>query len=149
MRIRDSRSGQSRERRPGIHYISWAAALAGFFCLAFLPSSAGQILQQEQPIHSSSGLPPPNPLANPKPDANQVMQGEMQRSNVMHRIEQLNLLRQKEMTDETTRLLQLAKELRSSTTNAASLSAFDLNKAEAIEKLARSVREKMQFTLSR
>lgn len=100
-------------------------------------------------MHTTSGLPPPNPLANPKPDANQLMQYEAQRANIMHRIEQLNTLRQKEMADDTTRLLQLAKEVRDKTaSDATALSALDLTKVEAIEKLARSVREKMEFTIS-
>jgi hypothetical protein len=100
-------------------------------------------------MHSASGLPPPNPLANPKPDANQLMEYEMQRRNSRQRIEKLNVLRQKEMADETTRLLVLARQVREETAaGPASLSAIELNKIEAIEKLARSVREKMEFTFT-
>jgi hypothetical protein len=101
-------------------------------------------------MHDPSGLPPHNALANPKPDANQIMEYDMQRINTMHRIEQLNTLRLKEMTEDTLRLLQLAKEVHQKTITGdpAAISAFELNKVEAIEKLARSVREKMAFTVS-
>ncbi|HEY9125843.1 MAG TPA: hypothetical protein VIM62_01890 [Acidobacteriaceae bacterium] len=149
MRIRDSRSGLFRARRPGIQLISSAAALAGLACLVFLPVSHGQLLQQEQPIHNPSGLPPPNPLANPKPDPNQIMEYEMQRRGLLQRYEKLNTLRQKEMTDDTARLLALAREVREKTTaDPNSVTAIELQKIEAIEKLARSVREKMEFTLT-
>ena len=149
MRNRDSRSGPSCERRPRVYTIFSVVALTAFASFAVLTPGVGQLLQQEQPVHSPSGLPPPNPLANPRPDANQVMQYEMQRTDMRQRIEKLNTLRQKEMTDETTQLLRLAREVQEKTTpGSPSFSAMDLHKIEAIEKLARSVREKMEFTVS-
>jgi len=70
-------------------------------------------------------------------------------STTAKRLEQLNVLRQREMTDETARLVRLANEVKAETNKSAmdSLSVVELRKVELIEKLAKSVREKMKATV--
>jgi len=73
----------------------------------------------------------------------------MQTPEGRKRLEQLNLLRQKEMTDETARLVRLANEVKAETGQgtANSLTVVELRKVELIAKLAKSVREKMKATV--
>lgn len=74
----------------------------------------------------------------------------MQTPEGRKRLEKLNLLRQKEMTDETARLVRLANEVKAETGQgtANSLTVVELRKVELIEKLAKSVREKMKATVA-
>lgn len=150
MKIRQSCSVLFRARQPGMQRFLAAATLSTAVSLLLLPAVRGAIGQQDEPpMHNPSGLPPPNPLANPKPDANAIMEFEMQRRAAMQRIEKLNTLRQKEMTSETAMLLALARDVHAKTAaDPKSLSAIEMHKIEAIEKLARSVREKMEFTVT-
>ncbi len=65
------------------------------------------------------------------------------------RLKEINLQRQKEMTSDTARLLELANQLKNETdrTENDKLSVLEVRKAEMIEKLAKSVREKMKATV--
>lgn len=65
------------------------------------------------------------------------------------RIRVLNAERQKELVSDTQKLLQLARELNAevSDANAASMTDAQLRKAAEIAKLARSVKEKMSFSV--
>jgi hypothetical protein len=65
------------------------------------------------------------------------------------RIRQLNAERQREMISDTQKLLQLARELNAevSDANAAAMTDAQLRKVAEIAKLARSVKEKMSFTV--
>ena len=78
-----------------------------------------------------------NPLANNEPDYDPVM--------AERRIRALNIDRQKRMVADANKLLGLAKELNDEVASAksGSLSADQLHKIAEIEKLARSVRERM------
>lgn len=73
----------------------------------------------------------------------------MQTPESRKRLEQLNLLRQKEMTEETARLVRLANEVKAETGKgtADSLTVVELRKVELIAKLAKSVRDKMKATV--
>lgn len=64
-------------------------------------------------------------------------------------MELLNLLRQKEMTEETARLVRLANEVKAETGKATadSLTVVELRKVELIARLAKSVRDKMKATV--
>jgi len=66
------------------------------------------------------------------------------------RIAQLNLLRQKEMTEDTAKLVQLANEVKAETgqTGSDALSVVELRKVELIEKLAKAVHDKMQANVA-
>ncbi len=61
------------------------------------------------------------------------------------RIAVLNRLRQKAIVDDTTKLLRLAKELNADSVNMSS--AERIHKAAEIEKLAKSVKEKMSYAI--
>jgi hypothetical protein len=65
------------------------------------------------------------------------------------RIRMLNSERQKELVSDTQKLLQLARELNAevSDANAAAMTDAQLRKVAEIAKLARSVKEKMTFSL--
>jgi hypothetical protein len=65
------------------------------------------------------------------------------------RMRVLNAERQKEMVSDTQKLLQLARELNAevSDTNAAAMTDAQLRKVAEIAKLARSIKEKMSFSV--
>jgi hypothetical protein len=154
MRIRATFPDAFRKQSPPLKSMPWAR---GFFCLAVLvaiPCSIG-ISQSgaaggDNQLRNSSGIPPISPLANRTADPNRIMADSMQTPESRKRLEQLNLLRQKEMTDETARLVRLANEVKSETGQGTtdSLTVVELRKVELIEKLAKSVREKMKATVA-
>jgi hypothetical protein len=90
-----------------------------------------------------------NPASNPTPDANKFLESSLQGQNNRKQIEQLNQLRQKEMTSDATKLVILAIELKAETdaTSREKLTVIDLHKVEAIEKLAKGVHDKMKATV--
>jgi hypothetical protein len=99
--------------------------------------------------HDYSGIPPMNPASNPTPDANRFLESSMKGQDIRKQIEQLNVLRQKEMAADTAKLVILAIEIKAETdaTSREKLSVMDLHKVEAIEKLAKGVRDKMKATV--
>jgi len=129
----------------------------GLFCLAVLvavPGTMGNSQQNaaaagENPMRSPSGIPPISPLVNRTADANRIMEDSMRTPEMRKRLEQLNVLRQKEMTDETAKLVKLAEEVKAETSlgTTDSLTVVELRKVELIAKLAKSVREKMKTTV--
>jgi hypothetical protein len=155
MRFQDLRTDSSRPLRlrlvasPRLAAACLAAALLTAALTVAYPAAFGHYTQQpDPPLHNSGGVPPANPAANPRPDANQILEYSMQRQQNLKRIEELNVLRQKEMKEDTTKLLQLANEVKFETRPTRdSISAVELHKVEAIEKLAHSVREKMTYTV--
>jgi hypothetical protein len=90
-----------------------------------------------------------NLTANPTPDANRFLESSLKGKDSRKQIEQLNSLRQKEMNADTSKLVILAIQLKAETEVASKekLSMADLRKVEAIEKLAKSVRDKMKATI--
>jgi hypothetical protein len=153
MRIRASFFDAFRKQGPPLKSKSWARR---FFCLAVLaaiPCTIGNSQQSasagENPPRSPSGIPPISPLANRTPDSNRIMEDSMQTPESRKRLEQLNLLRQKEMTEDTARLVRLANEVKAETGKgtADSLTVVELRKVELIAKLAKSVRDKMKATV--
>jgi hypothetical protein len=135
--------------KPG-RFRPWVIAVAAFAVLTVFPFTAGLSQQDEKPLPEKGALPPLNPLANPKPDANRFMEYEMQRKQMQKRVEELNVLRHKEMTEDTAQLVKLAAEVKIETNTARldALSALELRKVETIEKLAHGVREKMKTTVN-
>jgi hypothetical protein len=133
---------------------SWARNLSCLAVLAVIPSVAGvsqAITGNDIPIHDSSGLPPANPLANPTADPNRFMEDSMRLHDNQKRIAMLNVLRQKEMTTDTAKLVQLAHQVKAEATlnGKDSLSVVELRQVEAIEKLARGVKDKMEANVAR
>jgi hypothetical protein len=94
--------------------------------------------------------PPINPLANRTADPNRILEDSMKLRENQKRMEQLNLQRHKEMTTDTEKLLSLANQLKSETDRNSkdALSVEAIRQAEQIEKLAKSVREKMRASVS-
>lgn len=84
--------------------------------------------------------------ANPHPDALRALRDSMQNQENRKRMMLLNVQRQKEMTSDTEKLLQLANEVKADTSKTArdQLSMIEVRKVEQIEKLAHAVREKMK-----
>jgi hypothetical protein len=98
---------------------------------------------------NSSGMPGLPENANPRPDGVRALRDSMQQQDNVKRLKELNIQRQKDMTSDTVKLLQLASELKSDTDKSEKdkLSMLEVRKAEMIEKLAKSVREKMKATV--
>lgn len=93
----------------------------------------------------TSGIPPINPLANPKPDGIRLLEDSMHEGLLRKRLELINQQRHKEMNEDTAKLVALAREVKSETDHGSSdqLSVVELRKVEQIEKLARAVQNKM------
>jgi hypothetical protein len=102
------------------------------------------------PPRDASGIPPLSPLINRHPDANRILEDAMKSQDNRKRFAELNLQRQKQMTDETAKLLQLAGELKAETVKSDkdTVSILEVRKAELIEKLARSVRDQMKASVA-
>jgi hypothetical protein len=113
--------------------------------------------------HSSiaqSGQTPPNNSQSPSPkgyllpeanrplDPNQVMQLREQQKK-KHNFAAANAERKRQIDEDAARLLRLAAELRleMGKTDKDSLSATSIEKADEMERLARSVKEKMKMTI--
>ena len=73
--------------------------------------------------------------------------GDQEQLHIMHNmLKERNVLRQKEIVDDTNRLLELAKELKDDVdkSNKDQLSLSVVNTATEMEKLAKAVKEKMR-----
>lgn len=153
MRIWDISSDAFRQRSPILKRKPWGRGLLCLAVLAALPYAAGvsqtSTNASGNPVHDYSGFPPISPLANRTADANRIMEDSMQTPESRKRLAQLNLLRQKQMTDDTQKLVILAIQLKAETdkTSREKLSVAQLRRAELIEKLARNVSEKMKATV--
>jgi hypothetical protein len=102
------------------------------------------------PPRDASGIPPINPLANRHPDSNRILEDAMRTQDNQKRIAELNLQRQKQMTEDTKKLLALANELKTDldkNNTKDTPSMMEVRKAEMIEKLAHGVRDKMRATV--
>lgn len=133
----------------------WAVRVVCLAVLLSMPFQAGVSQIQEnnglaQPMHDPSGLPPLSPLIDRHPDNNRLLEDAMKLQDNRKRFTQLNLQRQKEMTEDTAKLLALANQLKSQMDPASknALSIESLREAEQIEKLAHTVRDKMRATVS-
>jgi len=141
--------------KPILKLAPWVRGLVCLAVVTAIPFSAG-VSQSPQPGMSGepqprdiSSWPPISPLANRTADANRILEDSMKLKENQKRIEELNLLRQKEMTSDTAKLLALANELKAETdkSTGAALSMNEVRKVEEIEKLAHSVRDKMKATV--
>ena len=91
-----------------------------------------------------------NQTANPTADANRLMEDSMKHQDNLKRFELMNVQRQKDMTSDTAKLIELAHQLKiqtdKGTPNAPSM--LEIRKAEMIEKLAHSIQGKMRASVS-
>jgi hypothetical protein len=121
--------GNVRMRR-----IVWLSFFYLLFSLAFHAESAAQ-----------RSSPPPSPVGNP-PATTTSDGDESQRRIAANLVKKGNLARQAQLKIDTDKLLKLSQELKEyvDKSNENVLSLDVLKKAEEIEKLARSVKEKMK-----
>jgi hypothetical protein len=133
-RIGASRPRAARRAAP------WAVLFCVSAAIVFLPAPSGGSGQNSYPH-----IPPE---LNRIPDSNQandINGSQTQRQS----FEAANAERKKQINSETTKLLKLATELKAEVdkTDKDTLSVGVIRKADAIEKLAHSVKEKMQLTV--
>jgi hypothetical protein len=100
---------------------------------------------------------PMNRTANPTADANRLMQDSLRQQNNLKQFEQINLQRQKDMSSETAKLIELAHELKTETDKGITepgkgtpdaVSILEIRQAELIEKLAHSIQGKMKASIT-
>ena len=118
-----------------------AAVIAGLLVFAVL--ATGRLLKSQNP-----NQPIPGPEASRFPDANAQMSMHDQQ-NKKGNAEAANLERRKQIADDSAKLLKLATDLKAEVdkTSKDTLSMGVIRKAEEIEKLAHSVKEKMKLTM--
>jgi hypothetical protein len=119
---------------------AWAGLAAGLLFFAIAPISSDGMGQNTYPH-----LPPE---LNRIPDSNQANQINDQQKK-KDNFEAANAERKKEIASDSTKLLKLATELKAEIdkTNKDTLNLKVVRKADEIEKLAHSVKEKMQLTV--
>jgi len=112
----------------------------------FTALSAGFILPSQA---QNPNQPIPGPDASRPPDANAIMTMHDQQQKKAN-FEAANVERKKQIADDSARLLKLATDLKAEVdkTSKDTLSLGVIRKAEEIEKLAHSVKEKMKLTMS-
>jgi hypothetical protein len=95
---------------------------------------------------NGAGMPGLPENANPHPNGVRALRDSMQVQENRKRMALINVERQKEMTSDTAKLLALANEVKSDTEKSDKdvMSMLEVHKVEQIEKLARTVREKMK-----
>lgn len=132
----DARAGRARR---------WTRGALGLGALTALMAVA-------QPLQQSSNPNPDKPYlipeANRLPDKNEQMQmhdSETKKAN----FEAANEERKRQIADDTSKLLELATQLKAEVdkTSKDTLSLNVIKKAESIEKLAHGVKEKMKLTM--
>jgi hypothetical protein len=154
MRSSDLRIGSFRPRDASLAKASWVRGLVCLAVVTFIPFVAG--FPQSQvgnglPYPSPTpGMAPMNRTANPTADANRLMEDSMKKQDNLKRFESMNVQRQKEMTSDTAKLVELAHQLKAETDKGtpAPLSILEVRQAEAIEKLAHSIQGKMKASIS-
>lgn len=139
--------------RPRSFVLEKAPWVRGLVCLAvvvimpFAASAPGQQVGNGLPYPPPEpGMPPMNQMANPTADANRLMLDSMKHQDQLKIFALINLQRQKEMTSDTARLLELANQLKTETSQGTpdAPSIVELRQAELIEKLAHSIQNKMK-----
>ena len=153
MKTTNTRFDASRQKDPKFGSGSWVRGLACLAVVIAIPVALGVSQVQQNgglanPIHDPSGLPPISPLANRHPDANRILEDSMRTQENLKHLAELNAVRQKQMADDTAKLVALAHEVKTDLDKSSkeTVSMIDVRKIDSIEKLARSVREKMKST---
>jgi hypothetical protein len=137
--------GQAVQSRRRLVRVMWPVLAA---CVVLTPTlsmtygqAPGQGVSFDRPYLS--------PEANRPPDANQQMAMRDQQGKKAN-FAAANVERKRQIADDSARLLKLATDLKTEVdkTSKDTLSLGVIRKAEEIEKLARSVKEKMKLTMS-
>ena len=121
-------------------HLAWTGLAAGLLFFVITPTAGDGMGQNTYPH-----LPPE---LNRIPDSNQANDINDQQKK-KDNFEAANAERKKEIASDTTKLLKLATELKAEVdkTNKDTLNLKVVRKADEIEKLAHSVKEKMQLTV--
>ena len=135
--IGDRQTGHSGNRR-------WGRVLACLVAITAL-ATLGRSVQNQG--NNANGQ-PYIPSAEPPPDALQQMEMRDQQSN-RQSFDPANAERKKQIADDSAQLLKLATELKAEVdkTTKDTLSLNVIRKADEIEKLAHSVKEKLKLTI--
>ena len=139
-------------RRRGLHIGAFRPrSIFGLSGLMFISLAAG--VPQSQ-VGNGLPYPPPEPglapmnrTANPTADANRLMEDSMKQLNLLKQWEEINLKRQKDMTSDMTKLIELANQLKTETDSGGPETSSiipEIRKAEQIEKLAHVIQRKMR-----
>jgi hypothetical protein len=126
--------------RPARSHWAWLVV-----CLAVAGTLAGLAQNGANPCKSIH-----SPVLTAPPDANQQMEmREQQQKDASDNYVAANQERKKQISDDSAKLLKLATELKTEVdkTTKDTLSLGVIRKADEIEKLARSVKEKMKLTV--
>jgi hypothetical protein len=117
-------------------------------CLAALAVLNGAAQTATQPASPNPERPTLSPEANRVPDANQQMEMRDQQTKTQN-YAAANAERKKQIADDSARLLKLATDLKAEVdkTSKDTLSLNVIRKADEIERLAHSVKEKMKLTV--
>jgi hypothetical protein len=119
--------------------VRWTGILAGLTALAFAPVAGEGMLQT---------TPPPQPphAIYPTPQAKGLNDDDREQTK-QQGYDAANAERKREIADDSAKLLKLATELKAEVdkTNKDTLSVEVIRKADAIEKLARDVKQKMKL----
>jgi hypothetical protein len=115
-------------------------AVLALVCAALLPVRA-----QSHPAGSQSGV--SEPVPGPAPLFANVVPNDPSQAHMLRTMEkERNTMRQQQIVDQTNQLLDLAKQLKAAVDKSSQdqLSLNVVNTASEIEKLAKSVKEKMR-----
>ena len=137
---------KSARNAPGPRARLFVRAIAGaVFVSALTPACNLNSQPQDQGAQNRSMI---NPLANRVPDANDQI--AMREQQPIHTgADAANGDRKRQISDDSARLLKLAGDLKAEVDKSSkdTLSLGVIRKADEIEKLARSVKEKMKLTI--
>jgi hypothetical protein len=132
---------------PGWHFHKSIGARVLAAAIVFVTLAASHSLNSQQ--SPNPGKPILLPEANRPPDANAQM-AMREQQNKKQSFEAANIERKKQINDDSARLLKLASDLKAEVdkTSKDTLSIGVIRKADEIEKLAHTVKEKMKLTMS-
>ena len=121
-------------------FSSWLVASGSLLSLVVLIALSSPAQSPNKPLLM--------PEANRLPDANEQMMMREQKEKKTN-YETANVERQRQIAEDSAKLLELAKELKSEVdkTSKDTLSINVIRKAETIEKLAHGLKEKMKLTV--
>ena len=138
MNSQSERSSKNRRLQPA--KTIWMGVLAGLTAVVLVMVVGGGLMRAQYVRYSPEIIRAPD--ANAQNDINQQ---KTQKEN----FEAANATRKKQIADESALLLKLATDLKSEVdkTNKDTLSINVIRKADAIEKLAKDVKEKMKLSV--